>query len=222
VNAPRLAASGLAWAVGAHYILLDLDLALQPSELVVLRGDNGAGKTTLLHLLAGRMTPTAGDVLLAGKSLSQLDPGYVGSRIGWLGHKPGLYLDLTARENLLLFARVAGQPLAAEQAAEHLRAVGLRDTDHDRVVRVFSRGMMQRTGLARVAVTGADIWLLDEPMTGLDALGRTSLLARLRDAATAGVTVFCASHDAQLAAAADRVLQLASGHIAHDTAGGAA
>ncbi len=211
MSAVTLSASGLAWSVDSRFVLLDLDLELSAGELVVLRGDNGSGKTTLLHLLCGRLAPDEGSVSVVGTPLQELDPGYVGSRIGWLGHKPGLYLDLSAHENLQLFAAVAGRELSAQQATQALTDVGLHASDHKRPVRTFSRGMKQRAGLARVAISGADIWLLDEPMTGLDASGKKALLHRLQAAARAGTTIVCASHDADLAEHADRVLQLRDG-----------
>lgn len=223
MTAPPLVARKLAWSIGAHYILLDLDLEVRAGALTVLRGDNGSGKTTLLHLLAGRTAPSGGSVELHGRALSELDPGYIGGQIGWLGHKPGLYLDLSARENIDLFAAVAESKLITENpgfAAETLLEFGLLPADHDRPVRAFSRGMQQRTGLARVAVSPATVWLLDEPTTGLDARGRAVLTEKLRAAADRGIAVLAASHDDALSASADRVVELGGGRIALDSAPG--
>jgi len=213
VTEARLAARGLAWAVGDRYVLLDLELALPAGRFVAISGGNGSGKTTLLHLLAGRIRPTGGAVLLDGADLRDLEPGYVGRRIGWLGHKPGLYLDLSAHENVALFASVSGRPLSDADVTGLLDRVGLGRLDHHRPVRGFSRGMKQRAGLARVLATGADVWLLDEPTTGLDHEGREVLVRTLRDVVDSGATVFAASHIDSFIAAADEHLHLESGRL---------
>lgn len=214
MTTPRIAAEGLAWAVGPRYILLDLDLALPGGCLVALTGDNGTGKTSLLHLLGGLIAPTAGRVLLDGHDIAQLELGYVGRRIGWLGHQPGLYLDLSARENTHLFAALSGRPASPDTIAETLDFVGLSRRDRDRPVRGFSRGMKQRASLARVIATGADVWLLDEPTTGLDVSGRARLMATIADAVQRGITVVAASHRDEITQAADDRLHLHAGQLA--------
>jgi len=213
VTRARLAARQLAWAAGPRYVLLDLALALKGGEFVVLSGANGSGKTTLMRLLGGRMRATGGTIALDDAPLPTLDPGYVGRRIGWLGHKPGLYLDLTARENVVLFARIAGAAVSSAEVDELLDTVGLRRADRDRPVRQFSRGMQQRAGLARVMATSADVWLFDEPTTGLDHDGRAMLLQVLRDRADAGIAILVASHNHEVINVADRHLHLVDGRL---------
>lgn len=213
MTAPRLQASEVCWAVGGRYVLLDLELRLDAGSLVVITGANGAGKSSLLRLLHGALRPDAGTIALDGLPLPEVEAAQLARRIALLGHKPGLFLDLDAAENLNLFAALAGRPLPDGAAAELLGRVGLDRADHRRPVRHFSRGMKQRAALARILAVGSDIWLLDEPSTGLDAQG-VALLAELtgqaRDRGTALVLV---THDPSVRALADRHLVLGGGRL---------
>jgi len=219
---PRLRARALRLALGEQLVLLDATLQLHSSEIVALVGDNGAGKTSLIDLLAGSHQPAQGAVELDGVALADIAPHYLAKRIARLDHKPGLYLDLTARENLTLFCQLLDQPCPTEFLAKTLETVGLRLPDRDRPVRHFSRGMLQRAALARVIASPADIWLLDEPSTGLDATGCAWLAQLLRQASARGVAILFASHDPLLIAVADRTLHLQHGMIQSNHATGAA
>ena len=178
-----------------------------------LLGANGAGKTTLLDLLAGDRAPERGRVLLDGLPLTDVPMARWASRIARLAHRPGLYLDLTARENLALLAALHGRVLTPAEVSEHLSAMGLAASDVDRPVRQFSRGMQQRAALARVRASTADVWLLDEPSTGLDASGLELLRAVLADARTRGVAVVCATHDPALLELCDRRWRVSHGSV---------
>ncbi|MCB9739642.1 MAG: ABC transporter ATP-binding protein [Deltaproteobacteria bacterium] len=213
-----LRAEGLAAAVDRRYVLLDLGLELRAGEVTAIAGENGAGKTTLLGLLAGERAPDRGTVRLAGVALAEADPAALASRIGVLGHRPGLYLELSAVENVVLFAALAGRPCTAAEALAHLQSVGLAAADAARPVRHYSRGMAQRAAIARLIASGATIWLLDEPSTGLDRQGCATLRALLRDAADQGRALCVVSHDPELLAAADRRLELRGGQL-HDAGG---
>jgi heme ABC exporter ATP-binding subunit CcmA len=212
-NPPRLAARGLGWAAGERWILLDLDLSLQAGSLAWLRGANGSGKTTLLDLLAGERRPTRGSVLLDGVPLSEVQPAHLARRLGVLGHRPGLYGTLTAVENVQLFAALAGADDGARAARRALDRAGLDGSDHHRPVATFSRGMAQRTGLARLLACGADVWLLDEPGTGLDPDGRERLAEVIDDAVRGGVTAVVVSHHDHFARLASRRLALQAGGL---------
>ncbi len=210
---PLLRAMGVAAAMDRRYVLLDLDLDLHAGEIVGFVGPNGAGKTTLLRVLEGTRRPERGTVSLGGIPLHEVSPASLARRLGVIGHHPGLYLDLTAVENLRLFAALAGADLDDVAALAILADVGLVRADARRPVRHYSRGMAQRAALARLIGSGADIWLLDEPSTGLDREGSALLHRLLRDGADAGRGVCVVSHDPALLAVADRVLHLDAGRL---------
>jgi heme ABC exporter ATP-binding subunit CcmA len=185
-----VAASGLVQVFGHHRVLGPIDLRLGAGERVAVLGDNGAGKTTLLRILATVARPAAGRLELFGLDASTRRDR-VRARLGYLGHRTGLYAALTARENLEFFAtlhdlerRRVGEALAETD----LVAVG------DRRVEELSRGQQQRLALARTTLHRPDLLVVDEPDTGLDAAGR-ELLGRLME----GRTVVLATHDRRLA-----------------------
>lgn len=208
-----LEATNLAFAIERRFVLLDLSLSLRGGEVVAVAGANGAGKTTLLSLLAGDTTPDRGEIRLDGFPFGLHAPADLARAIGTVGHLPGLYLDLSAIENLTLFAALAGRPCSREAAIEALVAVGLAASDAARRVRHYSRGMVQRAAIARLAICGARYWLLDEPSTGLDPRGCAVLAQTLRAAADAGRGVLFVSHDPGLLEIADRTLDLDNGQL---------
>ena len=133
---------------------VDLDLA---DGLLLVTGPNGSGKTTLLRVLARLSAPSAGTLELPARD-----------RIGYLGHNPNLYRDLTALENLTLFARL--YRVERERVGMLLERFGLWEVRNDRVS-TFSRGMQQRLGLCRVLLHDPSLLVLDEPTNALDAQG---------------------------------------------------
>ncbi len=209
----RLLAEGVGWAVDGRFVLVDVELALQPATLTVLTGENGAGKSSLLEILAGTRTPARGAVKLDGVPLPEIAPAHLARRIARLDHAPGLYLELSALENVRLFHALLHPGTAVLDAAALLTDVGLASRDHMRPVRGFSRGMLQRTALARVLASGADVWLLDEPSTGLDRAGCALLADVLQRVRAQGATILLATHDPALLPLADRRLHLDHGHL---------
>jgi heme exporter protein A len=182
-------------------------------------GPNGAGKSTLLRMLATLLRPDAGTLSVAGHPLPE---GARSARglVGYLGHDPLLYLDLTAWQNLDLFADLYGVPEAGERIAEMLGAVGLLARAHE-PVRTLSRGMAQRLGLARLLLHRPSLLLLDEPHASLDAPG-AELLDRLLSGARGAQSVVLVTHDLERGLAlASRVLVLRAGRavMAGPTAG---
>lgn len=208
-----LEATDLAWSVGDRFILVDVQARFAPSTVTVLWGDNGAGKSTLLDLLAGLRTPDRGEVKLAGVPVADIHPADIARRLARVGHKPGAYLDLTATENVSLLASLHGTPPTAAQVSASLDRVGLAKVDQHRAVRGFSRGMLQRTALARLLLTGADVWLLDEPSTGLDAAGQALLAGLLGEARSRGAAVVVATHDFACIPAPNQWLRVHRGHV---------
>jgi heme exporter protein A len=176
---------------GDHLVFEDISFRLEPRGALVLIGRNGSGKTTLLRLIAGLMPRAAGEVLWAGED-ALADLLSHGSRLAYLGHQDALKLGLTPVENLSLWARGAAPGrIAAIEAA--LAAVGLEELAH-LPVRMLSAGQRRRVAIARLLVSEAVLWLLDEPTTALDAAS----VARLGGLAAAhrasGGMVIAATH----------------------------
>jgi heme exporter protein A len=213
---------------GTLFALRGITFDIQPGEFVALLGPNGAGKTTLLRIAALLSTPTRGRVKFTAGSRSagaqESGDGIPGESakgmIGMVGHSPLVYDDLTAAENLKLFAQLYGLDDPAGCAARALEACGLAKRGNG-IVRTFSRGMRQRLALARALLHGPSLLLLDEPGTGLDReaaawLGET--LARLR---SEGRTMIMSTHArSESLELATRAVLLGGGRIAEDTRGG--
>ncbi|HMD46952.1 MAG TPA: heme ABC exporter ATP-binding protein CcmA [Acidimicrobiales bacterium] len=204
--------------VGRFPALAGVDLSVEPGDIVVVVGANGAGKTSLLRALAGLVPFTSGEAVVLGQDL-RVDAATVRSRVGLLGHGAPLYDDLTAAENVRFAVRAAGRPAAAaEPALERLGVVGrVRRTPAARL----SAGQRRRVALAALVARDPELWLLDEPHTGLDVQGRRLLAELVAEAAGAGHSVVLTSHEHDLAVPlADRVVTLAGGRVAAEAGGG--
>ena len=191
-------------AYGERVALAGVTLSLEEGETLAVFGANGAGKTTLLRILATLLRPHHGVARVLGREVPR-EGWAVRGRIGFLGHEPLLYRDLTARENLRFHARLHG--VALSRVDELLDAVGLRARADD-PVHTFSRGMVQRTAVCRAVLHSPELLLLDEPFAGLDP-GATALVAPL----LAGGTRVLISHDVGRCEA-DVVLGLRGGRVA--------
>ena len=202
-------------AFGGTPVLAGVDLEVGAGEVVALLGANGAGKTTLMRILGLLLRPERGRLALFGDDAG--GPA-VRRRLGYVGHESFCYPDLTGAENLAFYARLFDVPQATARVAELLGWAGL-DGAARRPVRTYSRGMGQRLALARALVHRPDLLLLDEPFSGLDALGVTALQARLGELAMAGHTVILTTHELERAApVATRFAVLHRGRVAwvHD------
>jgi heme exporter protein A len=173
-------ASGLVKRFGERRAIDGVDVELAAGECLAVLGPNGAGKSTLLRLLATLLRPDEGELAVCGHALPD-GAGRARSQIGYLGHDPLVYLDLTARQNLELYADLYGLADARRRVDDALDRVGLLARSFD-PVRTFSRGMAQRLGLARVLLHEPRLLLLDEPYAGLDAAGAHLLDALLAEA----------------------------------------
>jgi heme exporter protein A len=129
--------------------LIDVSTTFEPGCVSAVLGPNGAGKTTLLGILSTLVPPTTGEVRWGGATLGRASEAR--ARIGYVGHDPGVYGDLTARENLTLFAELYGLAQPGARADAMLARVGLGDAPPAAASRTFSRGMLQRLALARAA-----------------------------------------------------------------------
>jgi ABC-2 type transport system ATP-binding protein len=192
--------------------LVDLDLEVRPGEILGYVGPNGSGKTTTLKLLTGLLAPDAGEVRFFGVPLAARAWRY---RVGYLPEHPYLYDYLTPAEYLDYAGRLFGLPAAVrrERAGKLLALVGL-ERSADLPMRRFSKGMVQRAGLAQALVNDPDLLLLDEPMSGLDPLGRRLVRTLLTGLRSAGKTVLFSTHilsDAETLC--DRVAVLRAGRL---------
>ncbi|HXT99830.1 MAG TPA: ABC transporter ATP-binding protein, partial [Polyangia bacterium] len=174
-----------------------------------------AGKTTLLGFLSTLVSPSSGAVRWRGARLER--GSRLRSRIGYVGHDPGLYGDLTARENLRFFCALHGADASIDRVERLLTRVGLADAAADASARTFSRGMQQRLALARALAHDPALLLFDEPSAALDPAGAAWLQAELAAERAAGRTVLLVTHDLEAAAAiADQVVILRRGRVVRD------
>ncbi|MFM8390379.1 MAG: heme ABC exporter ATP-binding protein CcmA [Actinomycetota bacterium] len=197
--------------LGSFPALAEATLTIERGELVVVQGANGAGKTTLLRLCAGLLPLARGTARVMGHDVDR-DRAAVRANVGFLGHANGLYLDLTAGENLSFWGDVVGAQRA--EVASAAQRMGLNDRLLSTQVGRLSAGQKRRTALAIMAMRRATLWLLDEPHAGLDAAGRDEIDALLRDAVAAGATVVVASHELERSASlATRRIEVVGGRI---------
>lgn len=177
---PSLELVGVALSRGGRPLVAGLDLDLNPGQLALVMGPNGCGKTTLLRAVAGLSPPSAGEIRVGGRPVRSLEP----EERGWIayqGHLEGLKKDLTVEENIRFLSQLEG---LSKSYSEVLEALGLaRFTS--RLVRQLSAGQKRRVALAALKLSRARLWLLDEPLTNLDAGGR-ELVAGWLDAHLAG------------------------------------
>ena len=180
------------WRKRPYRALHDLSLAVEPGDVFGFLGPNGAGKSTAIKLLMQLIYPTSGSARILGKPVGDVD---VRRRIGFLPENPSFYDYLTAEELLTYFAGLFDIPAAERKArvAGVLDEVGLGAERRMRL-RSYSKGMVQRVGIAQALINRPEVVFFDEPMSGLDPLGRRDvrqLLLGLRDR---GCTVFFSSH----------------------------
>lgn len=212
---PPIAAAGLTKRYGELVAVDNLDLELRRGEIFGLLGQNGAGKTTTILMLLGLTEPTAGTARVMG-----LDPARealrVKRQVGYLPDSVGFYGDLTGRQNLRYTARLNG--LGGDEAEgridEALSQVGLSDRANGRAD-TYSRGMLQRLGIADALIKDPDILILDEPTAAIDPIGVVEILQLLRNLVRdRGVTVLLSSHLlTQVQSVCDRVGIFAAGRL---------
>ncbi|HKW64595.1 MAG TPA: ABC transporter ATP-binding protein [Candidatus Acidoferrum sp.] len=211
---------------GGLYALRRVSLDVAPGEFVAFAGRNGSGKTTLLRIAAQLVRPSDGSVSFAGSSGND-EPGKDGTvkpplhaPVGFVAHATMVYDELTAEENLLMFAKLQGVAEPEARATVLLNEVGLAER-RDSLVRTFSRGMRQRVAIARALLNDPAVLLLDEPATGLDPEGITWLAGTLRRMRDAGRTTLMSLHgESEISALATRAVRLDAGSVVTDTRAG--
>jgi heme ABC exporter ATP-binding subunit CcmA len=202
--------------LGRFPALAGVDLDVAPGEVVLLQGPNGAGKTTVLRVCAGLVPVVEGHAEVLGIDLSR-DRDGVRRRVGLLGHSSGLYGELTVEENARFWARAAGVGRADAMAA--LDRMGVARRLHGLAVHALSAGQRRRVAFACVLARRPELWLLDEPHSGLDAAGRDVVDGLVREGAAAGATVLFASHELDRAVGlAHRIVHLVGGTVASEDA----
>ena len=208
-------ARGIAKRFRSTEVLRDLDLAVEVGTVFGLLGPNGAGKTTTINILTTLVRPDAGTAVVAGVDV-RTDPDAVRARISLTGQSAAVDEVLTARENLLMLARLSGlrRRAAASRCDELLERFDLADAAGRRVA-TYSGGMRRRLDLALSLVVPTPVVFLDEPTTGLDARSRQELWRIIREVADGGATVFLTTQYLEEAdRLADRIAVLDRGRIA--------
>jgi putative ABC transport system ATP-binding protein len=221
-----LSARGLAKTYSSDGVdvlaLRGVDLDVAAGELVAVMGPSGCGKSTLLHLLGGLDRATAGTIELAGRrveALSEAEWAVVRRRdVGFVFQFFNLVGNLTVAENVELPARLVGAPPteARERAAELLERLGVSARPQALPSRL-SGGQQQRVALARALVNRPAVLLADEPTGNLDSKSAGDVLRLLRELRGGGQTVVLVTHDARVAAVADRVISLRDGLVVDET-----
>jgi len=186
-----LAGKNLALARGQHLLFHDLSFEVSAGEVLSVEGPNGAGKTSLLRVIAGFLEPRSGTLAIssgAGDVISDAEER--GRFVGWFGHQDGIKPQLTPAENLAFFARYYAHG-DMEHALNHM---GLRRV-RDLAVQYLSAGQKKRVALARLMLSGRPLWLLDEPLSTLDAAGRALAAELIKQHCSAGGIVVAATHE---------------------------
>lgn len=165
--------SNLSCARGDKRLFSGVSFSLQPGQWLHLEGNNGVGKTSLLRLVCGLSALEEGEITWNNQAVSK-DPQTFRANLAYLGHQLALKDDLSPLENLQTDAAIVGRPLTASDARQALAQMGLRGREN-LPVRVLSQGQKRRTALARLLVSSAKLWVLDEPFVALDTMAQNAL-----------------------------------------------
>jgi len=202
-----LEVSNLACSRGDHRLFSGLNFNLHPGQIMQVQGANGSGKTSLLRTLCGFLMPDEGDIVWNGQKISELAEEYH-DEILYLGHLNAIKDELSGLENLCISAGIAGIELGEKEAVTALRRMGLRGREM-LPTKVLSQGQRRRVALARLLVSDAKLWILDEPLTALDvaavALIQELIVAHL---ARQGMVVFTTHQPLHVAGMEMRILAL--------------
>ncbi len=195
--------------------LRGLTLQVASGQIYGFLGLNGAGKTTALHVLLGFVAPTSGSARVLG---ADVRGPIARQRLGYLPEHPDTYRFLTGREWLMAVGRLCGMPRGrlAGRVADLLAQTGL-EAAADRLAGTYSRGMLQRLGLAQALINDPDLLILDEPTGGFDPLGRLRIRDLMQEWRRRGKTVFFSSHElSEVERVCDRIGLLAGGRLVAD------
>jgi heme exporter protein A len=202
-----LEVSNLACSRGDHRLFSGLGFALHPGQIMQVQGANGSGKTSLLRTLCGFLTPDEGEITWCGGNTRDLEEDYY-AEVLYLGHLNAIKDELSALENLRISAGLSGVELDEKEAMNALRRMGLRRRER-LPTKVLSQGQRRRVALARLLVSDAKLWILDEPLTALD-VGAVALIQELvaEHLARHGMVIFTTHQPLEVAGAEMRSLLL--------------
>lgn len=193
------------------YALKNLSLQIREGEIFGMLGPNGAGKTTTLKIIAGIINPSSGKVLIKGEPVGEKTK----SQIGFLPENPSFFKNLKARELLNLVGDLFNfSPMKKKERIDELLKLVNLERFGDEKISTFSRGMIQRIGIAQAIFHDPEILILDEPMTGLDPLGRRMLRELILSLKNKGKTIIISTHDLEDAETlCDRVALINKGEL---------
>jgi len=198
---------------GAKVVALkNLDLEIEQGEIFGFLGPNGAGKSTTIKTLMGLIRPTSGDAKIMGKDISSPDAR---RHVGFLPENPAFYDYLSATEYLNFVGRTFSMDASQleKKSEEVLKLLDLWDA-RKRLLRSYSKGMVQRVGLAQALLHDPDVYILDEPMSGLDPIGRTLVKEIIMDLKGRGKSVFFSTHiTSDVESVCDRVGVIVKGEM---------
>lgn len=202
-----LEVSNLACTRGDHQLFGGLSFLLASGELMQVQGANGSGKTTLLRTLCGFMQPVEGEIRWQGQDVRELDEDYYANII-YLGHLNAIKDELSALENLHISAGLSGCAVSDQQVIAALRRMGLRGRE-TLPVNVLSQGQRRRVALARLLLSQAPLWILDEPLAALD-VDAVNLMQELigEHLSNQGMVIFTTHQPLEVAGVATRQLAL--------------
>ena len=202
-----LEVSNLACTRGDHRLFSGLNFTLNPGQIMQVQGANGSGKTSLLRTLCGFIAPDEGDIVWRGEHIRELDEDYYAELL-YLGHLNAIKDELSALENLRISAGLSGIELDEKEALAALRRMGLRGRER-LPTKGLSQGQRRRVALARLLVSDARLWILDEPLTALD-VGAVALVQELiaEHLARQGMVIFTTHQPLQVAGMEMRSLLL--------------
>ena len=174
----QLQAIALSCERGGRPLFAPQSFTLSPGQAMQIEGDNGSGKTSLLRMVCGLAPTASGEVRWGGQAITEVRHAFSRDLL-YLGHSLGLKDELSAVENLRVASVLAGHPVGHEQALQALQAQGLGSRSH-LPLRVLSQGQKRRVALARLQLSKARLWVLDEPFVALDTLAVLALQQVLR------------------------------------------
>ncbi len=199
----------LACLRGDRLLFKNVGFELNPGGLLYVLGENGSGKSSLLRMLCGLLMPEVGIVSWGKKTIKEEAENYL-SNLTYIGHLNGLKDDLTALENLAMSARAAGNEVAEGNALEALAAIGI-ERCANLPARVLSQGQKRRVTLARLWLSEAKLWILDEPFAALDIASVNLLATRLSEhLASGGMAILTTHQDVAVNAQSTQTLRLSA------------